>query len=206
MKIYRKKLDELVEPEKNCRTHNATQIKEFEKSLKMFGQIRPIVIDENNVILAGNGLWRAMKEMGEDKADVYVVNGLTEVQKKKLMLADNRIFSLGSDNMMEFEDFIKDLEGDFDVPGYDAEMLSALVMTDEDIDDIINNYGVVTNEQKVAMEKAKESQEKFEEDTAKKSERVYTSSDVDKGEAKDRQEVLNNRYLICPKCGEKIWL
>ena len=59
MKVIKKKLSELRRPKKNVRNHSIKQIEEFKRSVQMFGQIRPIVIDEDNVILAGNGLFMA---------------------------------------------------------------------------------------------------------------------------------------------------
>lgn len=60
MEIITMKLVDLVKPEKNVRIHTEQQLKEFQRSVKMFGQIRPIVVDENNVILAGNGLYETL--------------------------------------------------------------------------------------------------------------------------------------------------
>ena len=47
MKIITMKLADLIKPEKNVRIHTEQQLKEFRRSIKMFGQIRPIVVDEN---------------------------------------------------------------------------------------------------------------------------------------------------------------
>ena len=99
MKIITMKLADLIKPEKNVRIHTEQQLKEFRRSIKMFGQIRPIVVDENNVILAGNGLYDTLISMGAETADVYKYDNLTENQKKKLMIADNKIFSLGIENL-----------------------------------------------------------------------------------------------------------
>ena len=49
MKIVKIKLADLVKPEKNVRIHTEKQIKEFRRSVEMFGQIRPIVVDERNM-------------------------------------------------------------------------------------------------------------------------------------------------------------
>ena len=46
MEIITMKLVDLVKPEKNVRIHTEQQLKEFQRSVKMFGQIRPIVVDE----------------------------------------------------------------------------------------------------------------------------------------------------------------
>ena len=51
MKQLTMKLKDLIRPERNIRIHTEKQLQEFERSVKMFGQIRPIVIDENNTIL-----------------------------------------------------------------------------------------------------------------------------------------------------------
>ena len=123
MKVTKMKLSALKVPEKNVRIHSEKQVKEFVRSLESFGQIRPIVVDEDNTILAGNGLYAALMAKGETDADVLVMKGLTPNEKKKLMLADNKIYSLGVDDMEVFEEFLKDLGDDLEIPGYDEELL-----------------------------------------------------------------------------------
>lgn len=127
MKITTKKLSELRKPEKNVRIHTEQQLREFERSVKMFGQIRPIVIDENNVILAGNGLYDTLLRLEYEEAEVYQYFDLTENQKKKLMIADNKIFSLGIENLDTLNSFLEDLHDDLDIPGYDSEILKQMV-------------------------------------------------------------------------------
>ena len=83
MEVITMKLAELVKPKKNVRIHTEQQLKEFQRSVEMFGQIRPIVVDENNIILAGNGLYDTLVAMGKDTADVYKYDNLTENQKKE---------------------------------------------------------------------------------------------------------------------------
>lgn len=90
----------------------------------MFGQIRPIIIDEENTVLCGNGLFETLKQMGEKEADCYRVIGLSDNQKKKLMLADNRVFWLGEDDAESIDAFIRELGDDLDIPGFDDESLS----------------------------------------------------------------------------------
>lgn len=101
------KLSELKRPERNVRMHTDKQIKEFKRSVEMFGQIRPIVVDEDNVILCGNGLYESLLALSWEEADCLVMKNLSEKDKKKLMLADNRIFNLGVDDISAFDDFIK---------------------------------------------------------------------------------------------------
>jgi ParB-like chromosome segregation protein Spo0J len=87
MKITKKKLSELRKPERNSRMHPEKQMRELRRSVEMFGQIRPLVVDEHNTILAGNGLFDTLLSLDWQDADCYVVNGLSDAEKKKLMLA-----------------------------------------------------------------------------------------------------------------------
>lgn len=82
MNVTRKPLSELRRPERNVRMHTDKQLKEFRRSVEMFGQIRPIVVDEAGVILAGNGLYETLLSMGHTEADCYVVSGLTEARRR----------------------------------------------------------------------------------------------------------------------------
>ena len=148
MKIVKKKLTDLRPPEKNVRIHSEKQTKEFVRSLEAFGQIRPIVIDEDNTILAGNGLYAALMAKGESSADCYVVTGLSENEKKKLMLADNKIYSLGVDDMDVFEEFLRDLGDDLEIPGYDLELLETITADMNDVDEMLSGYGTVSEDTK----------------------------------------------------------
>ncbi len=125
MKLEVEQIDKLKHPEKNVRIHLEKQINELVRSLEMFGQVRPVVIDEDSVILVGNGLVKALRQMGESKVKVYRKTGLSDADKKKLMLADNKIYSLGVNNQQAIYEVLRELnlEGDFDVPGFEEEVV-----------------------------------------------------------------------------------
>lgn len=203
MKITKKKLSELKPPEKNARMHTDKQIAEFQRSIKMFGQIRPIVVDENNVVLAGNGLMATLQSMGYETADCYVVTGLSENEKKKLMLADNRIFDLGVDDMAAFDALIAELGDDLDVPGFDDALLQSLTADAEEVDTIMSSYGLIDDTRKAQMESARENYDKQETATEQLYSDVPHETDYeDRPENSEEQR----RCVICPKCGERIWL
>lgn len=88
MKITVKKLSELHKPAHNIRRHSEKQLTEYIRSIEMFGQVKPLVVAEDGEIIAGNGLYEALLRMGRETCDCYVMVGLTDVQKKKLMMAD----------------------------------------------------------------------------------------------------------------------
>ncbi|MCI8860656.1 MAG: hypothetical protein HFI71_14335 [Lachnospiraceae bacterium] len=208
MEIITIKLADLVKPEKNIRIHTEQQIKEFQRSVKMFGQIRPIVIDENNVILAGNGLYDTLAAMGKETADVYQYNNLTESQKKKLMIADNKIFSLGIENLETLNSFLEDLQGDLDIPGFDEEILKQMVSDAEDITDKISEYGTLDDEE---IQSIKENAERKEQriqkiETGQESASQSEESLHQEYEEDNEETTEVRKFVICPKCGEKIWL
>ena len=203
MKVTQMKLKDLKKPERNVRMHTDQQIKEFERSVTMFGQIRPIVVDENNVILAGNGLYDTLLKMGKEKADVYKVDNLTENQKKKLMVADNKIFSLGIDNLETLNSFIEELQDDLDIPGFDEDILRQMVSNAEEVTEKISEYGTLDEEEiqsikENAERKAQNAEEPKETGTTVTSELIQEEQDEETTEIK--------KFVICPKCGEKIWL
>ena len=78
MNVTRKLLSELRRPERNVRMHTDKQLKEFRRSIEMFGQIRPIVVDEDGVILAGNGLYETLLSMGRTEAGDGIIPYLLE--------------------------------------------------------------------------------------------------------------------------------
>lgn len=127
MNIAVRKLSELHSPECNARIHPPKQIAELKRSLEKNGQIRLMVIDEENTIWIGNGLYQAMQEMGYTEAHCIIKEGMTAAEKKKMMLSDNRIFELGVDDMDAFDALIRGLGTDLDIPGYDEDALDALV-------------------------------------------------------------------------------
>ena len=76
----------------NPRTITAQQMKRLVKSIQDFPemtQLRPIVIDENNIILGGNMRYRAMQGLGYTETEVVKVSGLTDEQKREFIIKDN---------------------------------------------------------------------------------------------------------------------
>ena len=122
MIITQKKLSDLHKPAHNIRRHSEKQLHEYARSIEMFGQVKPLVVAEDGEIIAGNGLYEALLRMGRETCDCYVMVGLTDVQKKKLMMADNKVYELGFTDVDVIEELVKELDGDVDVPGWDAKV------------------------------------------------------------------------------------
>ena len=206
MKVTRMKLSALKVPEKNVRIHSEKQTKEFVRSLEAFGQIRPIVIDEDNTILAGNGLYAALMAKGDTEADCYVVKGLTPNEKKKLLLVDNKIYSLGVDDMDVFEEFLKELGDDLEIPGYDEDLLKTITADLEDVDEMLSGYGVVSESTKDKIADTAQKYEAQEAENAQAAEEIKPANPAAEQPPDAHGEPLPKRFIQCPKCGNKIWL
>lgn len=217
MKVIKKRLDDLKHPEKNVRIHSEQQIRELKRSLEKFGQTRALVVDENNVILIGNGLYEAMVSLGYQEASVYVKTELSENDKKKLMIADNKTYALGIDNLDTLNEFLEELQGDLDIPGYDEEILQQMVADADEVTEKISEYGTLD---KSEIQKIKEANEKREQKAAaaeisdNNSENSSENPNTSDNQSSERQnttetepEITETRkFVICPNCGEKIWL
>jgi ParB-like chromosome segregation protein Spo0J len=217
MKVIKKRLDDLKHPEKNVRIHSEQQIRELKRSLEKFGQTRALVVDENNVILIGNGLYEAMVSLGYQEASVYVKTELSENDKKKLMIADNKTYALGIDNLDTLNEFLEELQGDLDIPGYDEEILQQMVADADEVTEKISEYGTLDESE---IKKIKEANEKREQKAAaaeisdNNSENSSENPNTSDNQSSERQnttetepEITETRkFVICPNCGEKIWL
>lgn len=88
-KLFTMKVSEIV-PYKNNPRNNTKAVGVVAESIEQTGYNNPIIIDENNVILAGHTRLLSLQKLGRKEAEVLQVIGLTEEQKKKYRLLDNK--------------------------------------------------------------------------------------------------------------------
>lgn len=206
MDITIKNLRDLRLAEKNVRRHTDKQISEYIRSLEMFGQIKPIIVDETGEIIAGNGLYQALVQMGRETCDCYVISGLTANQKRKLMLADNRVYELGVTDMDVFESIIKELDGDVDVPGWDEDLLEMMTAVTEDIDEIVSDYGNYNESDVSKISERTVPSTPQPVITAQQPAGTPTQSATSPTQTAEASPVQAQRVIVCPKCGEQICL
>lgn len=120
-----------------------------------------------------------------------------------------------------------ELDHDFDIPGYDSSLLETLTISLDEADDYMAGYGIISDESKAQMQKAAE---KYDEEDAEfsktyeeykpvapqkplesvsnapESNNHIGASVVPETPQETPQNALQRRYILCPKCGEKIWL
>ena len=87
-------INDLKPYENNARLHDQTQIEQLANSIKEFGFVGGVIIDENNMILAGHGRVEAAKAAGLAEVPYIRKTDLTEDQKRAYILADNKLNDL----------------------------------------------------------------------------------------------------------------
>ena len=86
------------------------------ESIKQCTYVAPIIVDENNVILAGHTRYKALKKLGKTEAEVVVKSGLSDEQKRKYRLLDNKTAELADWDFNMLADELDGLDfGDLDL-------------------------------------------------------------------------------------------
>ena len=114
MEIKTYKLNDLIPYENNPR-QNDNAVEAVMESIKQCGYITPIIIDEDNIILAGHTRVKALRKLGVAECPVIMKEGLTKEQKKKYRILDNKTSEFAT---WDFEKLEQELEG-LDFEGFD---------------------------------------------------------------------------------------
>lgn len=107
LKVF--KIGEIKPYERNARK-NDKAVGAVAKSIEQCTYVAPIIVDENNVILAGHTRWKALKKLGRTECECVVKDGLTEEQKKKYRLLDNKTNELAEWDFDLLEDELEGLD------------------------------------------------------------------------------------------------
>ena len=141
--IIQKSVDDLIPYDRNPNIHPADQINQLVDSIREWGFTVPILIDENDTVLAGHGRLFAAKSLGMDEVPCFTATGWTEAQKRAYVIADNKL-SEGSEwdtslYLSELKE-IGDAGFDLSLAGFDHDTLAELLkedppegLTDEDV-------------------------------------------------------------------------
>jgi hypothetical protein len=79
-------------------------VKSIQDDPKLF-EAKPLIIDENNVILGGNQRYRACLELGIQDIPVIKMANLTDQEKKKLLVIDNTHYGMWDMDMLANNDW-----------------------------------------------------------------------------------------------------
>ena len=136
-------IEKLIPYAKNSRTHSPEQVAQIAASIKEFGFNNPVLIGEDDVIIAGHGRVMAARKIGLMEVPCIRLGHLTETQRKAYIIADNRLaLNAGWDNELLTIELNELLADNFalDILGFDVDELKNLLdpvkptegLTDED--------------------------------------------------------------------------
>ena len=115
LKVETVPLSSLEQDSRNARRHPERNLESIKKSLQRFGQQKPIVVDADGVIVAGNGTYAAAKALGWKSIDV-VRTKLRGAEARAFAIADNRTGELAEWDAAELKAQLDDLTAEgFDV-------------------------------------------------------------------------------------------
>ena len=118
--IKRVSIKDLKPYENNAKIHGEKQIERLQSSIKEFGFVSPILIDKNNVVIAGHGRLEAATRLGLEKVPCVCIEGLSEAQKKAYILADNRLSELDTRwNLDLVQKELETIDIDFDLSSFE---------------------------------------------------------------------------------------
>lgn len=133
---------EMIKPyQKNPRVHSEKQIEKIKKSILQFGFTAPILVDEDNNIVAGHARYEAMKQLNAVQIPTILLENLTPEQIKAYRIADNRlaedaqwdsgILKIEFKELLELDSDITDTG--FEIPEIDS--LTIEIIDDENKED-----------------------------------------------------------------------
>lgn len=145
MEIIKLKIDEVIPYENNPR-NNDEAVAYVAESIKQCGYCSPIIIDEDNVILCGHTRLKALKQLGYKEVECVRKSGMTDEQKKKYRILDNKTAEVAEWNFDLLEEELKDLDfGDFDF-GFDdmPELSEPVEITEDEVPEVDDKSDPIT--------------------------------------------------------------
>lgn len=119
MNIILKRLEDLVPYENNPR-NNDEAVDYVAQSIKEFGFKVPVVIDTNNVIVAGHTRYKASKKLGINEIPCLVADDLTPEQIRAYRLADNKVSEIATWDLEKLDLEMNDLPFNMELFGFES--------------------------------------------------------------------------------------
>lgn len=136
MEIIYKNIDDLKTYGQNPRVISDQAVEAVASSIEEFGFKVPIIVDGNNVIVAGHTRREAAEQLGMDEVPVIIADDLSEEQVKAFRLADNKVAEFSDWDIGMLEEEISDLiSDDFDMEQFGFEITRKLEETNDGDDE-----------------------------------------------------------------------
>jgi DNA modification methylase len=143
LQIHYRPVDSLIPYARNAKQHTDGQVAQIAASIREFGWGAPILVDGKNNVIAGHGRLLAARKLGMSEVPVVPMDHLTDIQRRALILADNKIGENASweEELLGLE--LAELQGsgfDLGITGFSPDEWDALIagdtgndgLTDED--------------------------------------------------------------------------
>jgi len=184
-RIERRKTAELIPYANNVRTHTDLQIDQLANAITEWGWTVPVIVDEENNIIAGHGRIMAAGKLEIDEVPVIVAEGWSEEQKRAYLIADNRIAEMAAwdmGNLMSEAQYLMDNNFNLDLTGLDEIFLGGSDNFVPSVEPEFNAAQVTQAEIDKAKQKANSN-----------------------GQHPGQEDPKTNMYtgMICPSCGEE---
>jgi 16S rRNA G966 N2-methylase RsmD len=131
-KIETRLVADLIPYAANSRTHSDAQVAQIAASIKEFGWTNPILIDDDNTIIAGHGRLLAARKLGMEEVPAIILDHLTKAQQRALVIADNQLALNAGWDMDMLKAEIEDLSLEnfnLELLGFDDDFLDGLLET-----------------------------------------------------------------------------
>ena len=123
-------VEDLIPYALNSRTHSDQQVAQLAASIREFGFTNPVLVDEENNLIAGHGRLLAARKLKLDKVPAVVVTGLDDRKRRALVIADNKLALNAGWDEEALRVELEDLAGDFgELMGFSEDELVALLKT-----------------------------------------------------------------------------
>lgn len=138
-------IDQVRPHPNNSRKHSRTQRRKLAHSIRRFGWMNPIIIDQSGQIIAGAGRFEAAKQLGLAKVPTVKVEDLSEDEVRAYIIADNRLAQLSEwDDVLLAEEIKHLIKVDVDLAltvGFETPEIDIRIGTDQaassDEDDVV---------------------------------------------------------------------
>lgn len=180
-----------LKPYKNNPRNNENAVDAVAESIKEFGFKVPIVIDSDNVIIAGHTRLLASKKLGIDKVPCVVADDLTPEQVKAFRLADNKTAELAEWDVDLLEQELNSIEMNMMLFGFEN------IETSEDGEILDDTYTtkIEIPQYEPTQEKAPELEELCNDEKQKELIKKINASNVSKNE-KEFLRMAAQRHLV----------
>jgi len=134
-------IDKLIPYALNSRTHSDAQVAQIAASIKEFGFTNPVLVDDDNNLIAGHGRVLAARKLNMDKVPAVIITGLDERKRRALIIADNKLALNAGWDEEALRVELQDLAADYgEMMGFSQDELEELLvdatpvngLTDED--------------------------------------------------------------------------